>query len=66
MTATAANCPKSVRDEASEVMCCLRESLAEPAFITSSALVLYGKRQGEEDGLTDDLASEASIDKEKG
>jgi hypothetical protein len=66
VTATAATCPKSVRDEAAEVMCCLRESLREPAFASALALVLCGRRKGEESDSAERVAPDASAESGEG
>lgn len=47
---TAASCPRTVRDEVSEVLSCLNEALRHPGIATVLALLLPGKRPGEGDG----------------
>ena len=68
MTATASVYPRRVpedatltpRDEAEEILRCLRESLREPAFATAPAVVLSGKREGEESDSAERVAPGAS------
>jgi hypothetical protein len=47
---TAAACPRRVRDEVSDVLSCLNEALRHPGIGTALALLLSGKRPGEDDG----------------
>jgi hypothetical protein len=48
VTETAATCPEGVRDEAGEVMRCLRLSLCEPTFMKALALLVAGVGQREQ------------------
>jgi hypothetical protein len=56
---TAAACPRRVRDEVSDVMCCLRESIREPAFASALALLVSGNRADQEHSHGRRFASEA-------
>lgn len=47
LTAPSAASPKSVRDEAADVLSCLNEALRHPGIATALALLLSGKRPGE-------------------
>lgn len=58
MTATAATCPEGARDEAAEVMRCLRHVLREPIFAQALALLVSGNRQGE--GRTSAVSDEVT------
>ena len=60
MSATAATCPKSMQDEVAEVMRCLRETLREPAFAITLALLVTGERYGEENEIAECLGSGVS------
>jgi len=56
----------TVRDEAAEVMRCLRESLRHPAFATALAAVLSGERAGEKNDLAERPTSGASAENGEG